>query len=82
MNNLFDKIMAGVMSALIVGCFSGWVQINSRISMLEIQAQNDHINYDKQDRQMRELIEKVNDIQVKVSTLAVRMGHEDEGEQR
>lgn len=38
MNNLFDKIMAGVMSALIVGCFTGWVQINSSISMLEMYA--------------------------------------------
>ena len=51
-----------------------WVQINSRISVLEVQVQNDHdlfvTNQQKAEKDMCLLIDKINDIQLKVTRLS------------
>ena len=66
-----------IVVAVAVGAFSGWVQVNSRISVLEVQVQNNkelyQKNSEKADRQMQELMNKVSDIQVKVTELAVKV---------
>ena len=77
MEKWFSKVAMSIVIAVAVGAFSGWVQVNSRISVLEVQVQNDkelyQKNSEKADRQMGELINKVSDIQVKVTELAVKV---------
>lgn len=74
--NMGLKIMAGVMSALIVGVISWGISVNARLSVVEFQVQNNRQMYmdnaDKADKQMKELIDKVNDIQNKITELSVK----------
>lgn len=74
--NMGLKIMAGVLSALIVGVISWGISVNARLSVVEFQVQNYRQMYmdnaDKADKQMKELIDKVNDIQNKVTELSVK----------
>lgn len=74
--NMGLKIMAGVLSALIVGVISWGISVNARLSVVEFQVQNNRQMYmdnaDKADKQMKELIDKVNDIQNKVTELSVK----------
>lgn len=69
--------LIGVIGSIVIVFFGAWVQINSRISILEVQVQNDRElflkNSEKADKQMNELMNKVNDIQVKVTELAVKV---------
>ena len=73
----FSKVMASVVSAILVAAVMGWIQLNARISVLEVQVQNDkelyQRNSEKSDKQMNELMNKVSDIQVKVTELAVKV---------
>ena len=77
MEKWFGKVAMSIVIAIAIGAFSGWVQVNSRISVLEVQVQNDkelyQKNSEKADRQMNELMNKVNDIQVKVTELAIKV---------
>ena len=70
------KIMAGVLSALIVGVISWGISVNARLSVVEFQVQNNRQMYmdnaDRADKQMKELIDKVNDIQNKITELSVK----------
>lgn len=74
--NMGLKIMAGVLSALIVGVISWGISVNARLSVVEFQVQNNRQMYmdnaDKADKQMKELIDKVNDIQNKITELSVK----------
>lgn len=67
-------LAVGVSIALAFG--AAWVQINSRISMLEVKVQSDHNLYmdssRRADNDMKELKEKLTDIQVKVTELGTR----------
>ena len=69
--------LIGVIGSIAILFFGAWVQINSRISILEVQVQNDRElflkNSEKADKQMNDLMNKVNDIQVKVTELAVKV---------
>lgn len=69
--------LIGVIGSIAILFFGAWVQINSRISILEVQVQNDRElflkNSEKADKQMGELINKINDIQVKVTELTVKV---------
>lgn len=73
----FSKVMASVVSAILIAAVMGWIQLNARISVLEVQVQNDkelyQRNSEKADKQMNELMNKVNDIQVKVTELSVKV---------
>lgn len=73
----FSKVMASVVSAILIAAVMGWIQLNARISVLEVQVQNDKELYQKNsersDKQMNELMNKVNDIQVKVTELTVKV---------
>ena len=74
--NMGLKIMAGVLSALIVGVISWGISVNARLSVVEFQVQNNRQMYmdnaDRADKQMKELIDKVNDIQNKITELSVK----------
>lgn len=70
------KALSGVMGTLIVGVIAWGIGINARISVLEFQVRVNQEAYQEQmaknDRQMKELIDKVSDIQMKVTELSVK----------
>ena len=65
--------LISILGVVLVGFVGAWIQINSRISVVEIQVQNDHdmfiVNQDKASKDMAVLMQKINDIQVKVTQL-------------
>lgn len=73
MDNGLKNIIFGVIATAIISFIGAWVQINSRISVLAVQVENDHNvftdNRDKSEKDMKELMNKVNDIQIKVTQL-------------
>lgn len=73
MSNSIKNTLIGVFLTVAIAFFGAWVQINSRISMLEVQVNDDHVMFqrqtDKYETNMKELMNKVNDIQNKVTEL-------------
>ena len=73
MENGIRAIIITVLSAVVIGMGTGWIQINSRISVVEVQVQRDHdmfvANQRKSTEDMEILIDKLNDIQIKVTQL-------------
>jgi hypothetical protein len=65
--------LISILGVVLVGFAGAWIQINSRISVVEIQVQNDHdmfiVNQDKASKDMAVLMQKINDIQIKVTQL-------------
>lgn len=65
--------LISILGVVLVGFVGAWIQINSRISVVEIQVQNDHdmfiVNQDKASKDMAVLMQKINDIQIKVTQL-------------
>ncbi len=76
MNNSIKNTLIGVFLTVAIAFFGAWVQINSRISMLEVQVNDDHVMFqrqtDKYETNMKELMNKVNDIQNKVTELGAK----------
>lgn len=65
--------LISILGVVLAGFVGAWIQINSRISVVEIQVQNDHdmfiVNQDKASKDMAVLMQKINDIQIKVTQL-------------
>ena len=65
--------LLSILGVVLIGFVGAWIQINSRISVVEIQVQNDHdmfiVNQDKASKDMAVLMQKINDIQIKVTQL-------------
>ena len=65
--------LISILGVVLVGFVGAWIQLNSRISVVEIQVQNDHdmfiVNQDKDSKDMAVLMQKINDIQIKVTQL-------------
>jgi hypothetical protein len=65
--------LISILGVVLIGFVGAWIQINSRISVVEVQVQNDHdlfiVNQDKANKDMTVLMNKVNDIQIKVTQL-------------
>lgn len=65
--------LISILGVVLIGFVGAWIQINSRISVVEIQVQNDHdmfiVNQDKASKDMAVLMQKINDIQIKVTQL-------------
>lgn len=63
-----------ILATIIISFVGAWIQINSRISVLEVQVQNDHdmfiVNQEKAQKDMQVLMNKINDIQIKVTQLS------------
>ena len=76
MSNSIKNTLIGVFLTVAIAFFGAWVQINSRISMLEVQVNDDHVMFqrqtDKYETNMKELMNKVNDIQNKVTELGAK----------
>jgi hypothetical protein len=66
--------LLSVMAMIIIAFIGAWIQINSRIAVVEVQVQNDHdlflTNQQKAEKDMSVLMDKVNDIQLKVTRLS------------
>jgi uncharacterized membrane protein YqgA involved in biofilm formation len=74
MDKSLRNILITTLATVIIAFIGAWIQINSRISILEVQVQNDHQsfsdNQNKSDKAMKELMNKINDIQIKVTQLS------------
>lgn len=62
MNRNQNLTAAGIAVTVIVFIIGGWVQINSRISMLEVQVRNDHEMFMSQSKKIDEINSKIDDI--------------------
>ena len=73
MDKSLRNILITTLATVIIAFIGAWIQINSRISILEVQVNDDHslfsANQDKSEKDMKELMDKVNDIQIKVTQL-------------
>lgn len=73
MDKNFKNMLYGALSVILAGFVAGWIQINSRISVVEVQVKNDHDLFVSRQKEassdMKELMQKVNDIQIKVTRL-------------
>ena len=74
MDKTLRNTLIMILATVIIAFIGAWIQINSRISILEVQVQNDHQAFsdqqDKSDKAMKELMNKVSDIQIKVTQLS------------
>lgn len=57
-----NTTLISIFCAIALAFAGAWVQINSRISVLEIEVQNDHSAFAKNSEKMDGLIESVNEI--------------------
>lgn len=62
-------IITSVMSSLIVALILGYWNLNMRVKALEIQVETINSNQEKASQDMAILIDKVSDIQIKVTRL-------------
>jgi hypothetical protein len=65
-----EATFIGVFATIVVAIIGGWIQINSRISVLEVEVRNDHESYAQNQKKLDELMEKVSD--VKETLIAMR----------
>ena len=65
--------LLGVLGTVISAFVGAWVQLNSRISILEVQVNNDHLLYNENNRKgqedLKEIKAKLDEINVKVTHL-------------
>lgn len=61
--------MIGVIGSIIVAVAGSWVQLNQRISILEVQVVNDHQLFVGSQEDMKEIKSMLGEINIKVSHL-------------
>lgn len=61
--------MIGVIGSIIVAVAGSWVQLNQRISILEVQVMNDHQLFVDSQEDMKEIKSMLGEINIKVSHL-------------
>lgn len=61
--------MIGVIVSIIVAVAGSWVQLNQRISILEVQVMNDHQLFVGSQEDMKEIKSMLGEINIKVSHL-------------
>ena len=61
--------MIGVIGSIIVAVAGSWVQLNQRISILEVQVMNDHQLFVGSQEDMKEIKSMLGEIKIKVSHL-------------
>ena len=69
-DNTLRNTLIGIIATTVIAFFAAWVQLNSRISVLEVQVKDDHALFTSNQTAMNELMDKVNDIQNKVTKLS------------
>jgi len=58
--------MASVIVTIILAFVGGWVQINNRISVLEVEVKYQKQNYNQTSTKLDDLIQNVNEIKVNI----------------
>lgn len=61
--------MIGVIGSIIIAVAGSWVQLNQRISILEVQVTNDHQLFIGSQEDMKEIKSMLGEINIKVSHL-------------
>lgn len=73
--------IVGALVTIMVAFLGAWIQINSRIAVLEVQVRNDRNlfmdNSHRSESDMKELKDRITDIQVKVTELSVKQEDKD-----
>ena len=69
MDNGIRNAMIGVIGSIIVAVAGSWVQLNQRISILEVQVMNDHQLFVGSQEDMKEIKSMLGEINIKVSHL-------------
>lgn len=59
----------GLTGTIAIAFFGGWVQLSSRISILEVQISNNYKLYEDEQEVMKEIKAKLDEINVKVTHL-------------
>jgi hypothetical protein len=54
--------LIGIVCTIVIAFAGAWVQINSRISVLEVQVQNDRAVFNQNTQKMDEIMNSVNEI--------------------
>lgn len=73
----FGWKLIGAFTSVALAIAASWVQMNSRISALEVQVKMDRDAYQQTSQQMNELINRVTDIQMKVTELSTKLAERD-----
>lgn len=76
MDKTLRNTLIGTFITVLIAFIGAWIQLNSRISILEVQVQNDHNLFMDNGHDMKELKDKVTDIQIKVTELGTRQQEE------
>ena len=67
------QTLVGILATIVIALGASWMSLNKRIDILEVQVQNDHdmfiVNQEKASKDMCVLMQKINDIQIKVTQL-------------
>ena len=79
MERTLRNTLIGAFITVLVAFVGAWIQLNSRISILEVQVQNDHNLFMDNGHDMKELKDKVTDIQIKVTELGTRQQQDEYG---
>ena len=60
------KEWVGVIATILIFIIGGWVQVNSRISMLEVQVKNDHEMFINQSKKLDDMGKNIEEIKNQV----------------
>ena len=71
MNNGLRNTLIGAIVTIVISFLGAWIQVNNRISVLEVQMDNFMHVQQQNDADMTKLLDKVNDVQTKVTKLNV-----------
>ena len=71
MNNGLRNTLIGAIVTIVISFLGAWIQVNNRISVLEVQMDNFMHVQQQNDADMMKLLDKVNDVQTKVTKLNV-----------
>lgn len=71
MNSGLRNTLVGAFVTIVVTFIGAWIQVNNRISVLEVQMDNYMHAQQKNNEDMNKMLDKVNDIQNKVTRLNV-----------
>ena len=69
MDKTLRNALIGIIGSALIAIAGAWVQLNSRISILEVQVDNDHRLFIGSQDDMKEINAKLDEINIKVTHL-------------
>lgn len=82
MEKTLRNTLIGAFVTVFIAFVGAWIQLNGRISVLEVQVQNDHNLFMDNGHDMKEMKDKITDIQIKVTELGTRQQQEEYGNEK